>query len=199
MLRYTKAYSGTGVRVWVENVPHNMSWAEFDFEGNLIRECERDDFLLPGLSPEEMQEAKEAIEKMRPAPYENAYLRFNDLPKGGKSRNYATGELEAGVSCYALSWDFVNQCYKRVGEGLESAMIGYTFMRVPVYLITGEECGRGSDGEPLLSNAKILASLKFDSEKDGYVGKDDTQRLNEEAARGNKGVKNRDSEADRLR
>lgn len=199
MLRYTNAYSGTGVRVWVENVPHNMSWAEFDFQGNLIRECERDDFLLPGLTPEERNEAREVIAKMRPAPYDNAYLRFNDLPKGGKSRNYATGELEAGVSCYALSWDFVNQCYKRVGEGLDGAMIGYTFMQAPVYLITGEECGRGSDGEPLLSNPRILASLKFDIEKDGYVRKDDTKRINGETERGNKGVKDKNLEADRLR
>ncbi len=39
----------------------------------------------------------------------------------------------------------------------------------PVYLVTGEEAGRGSDGEPLLKNVKILAKLTFGKENDGYI------------------------------
>lgn len=190
MLKYSKSFSGTGVRIWVEGVRHNMSWAEFDFKGNLICECTRDNFLSPGLTTEEMREAKTAIAKMRPAPYDNAYLRFNNLPEGGRIRNYATGELEAGVSCYALSWDLINQCYNRVGGGLDGAEIIYSFSKAPVYLITGEECGIGSDGEPLLTDARILASLKYDKEKGGYVEKDNITKQE---------MKIRDYEADKYR
>lgn len=106
---------------------------------------------------------------MHPEPFANAYLRFNDPPKSGRSKNFATGKIEDGVSCYSLTWDMINQCYKRTGSGLDGAMIAYAMQGAPVYFITGEECGTGSDGEPLLQNVKILAGAKFDRQKDGYI------------------------------
>lgn len=170
MLRYSCGYEEpNNIRVWAEGDPNNMSWAEFDLNGNLVVECKRGAFLFPGLTDNEMAEAREAIARMRPAPYAEVYLRFNDLPEGGKSKNYATGEREKGVSCYALRWDFIGQCYKRTGGGLDGAMIAYAIQGAPMYLISGIECGTGSDGEPVLNRAKILSNLKFDKDRDGYV------------------------------
>lgn len=169
-LKYTCGYADTdNIRAWVDGERGNMSWAEFDRSGNLVSECKRGDFLFPGLTDRDMAEARDAISHMLPAPYVDAYLRFNDLPEGGRSKNFATGQMEAGVSCYALRWDLINQCYKRTGGGLDGAMIAYGIQGSPMYLITGTECGTGSDGEPVLEGAKILANLKFDKDKDGYI------------------------------
>lgn len=162
MLEYTCGYADTkNIRAW-----SGLAWAEFDRSGNVVNECKNEHYLL---TAEEMKEAREAIQQMHGAPYSNAYLRFNDLPEGGKSKNYATGEIEAGISCYALRWDLADQCYKRTGGGLDGAMIAYAIQGAPMYLVSGDQCGVGSDGEPVIDNVKILASLKFDAKKDGYI------------------------------
>ncbi len=46
--------------------------------------------------------ARKAMRARRPTPRagEDVYLRFGDLPEGGRSRNYRTGRLEPGVSVY---------------------------------------------------------------------------------------------------
>lgn len=168
MLSYGKGQKGD-IRVWVDRERGNLSWAEFDFSGNLVCECKRGSFLFPGLTDAEMEEARISISKMSPAPYENVFLRFNTLPAGGRSKNYATGETEGGISCYSLRWDLASQCYKRTGNGLDGAMMAYAIQGVPMYLISGTECGTGSDGEPVVSDAKVIGSLKFDKGKDGYV------------------------------
>ncbi len=167
---------GNVIKVYHEgHNDHNMSWAEFDFSGNLVAESKKGPF-FPGLTAEEISEATEAIKKMQPAPYQNVYLRFGDIPVGGKSKNYATGEMESGVSCYALRWDLISQSYRRTGGGLAGAMIVYMIKGAPMYFIAGEECGTGSDGEPLLDNPVVLATARYDMDKDGYVIKERIER-----------------------
>lgn len=170
-LHYTEAFERPGlIRVDVCGNRDNLSWAILDMiTGEVIEECKRGAFLFPGLTDVELAEAQQAVKSFREAPYGNAYIRFNDLPQSGYSTNYATGEKEAGISCYEARWDLVSGAYKRNGDGLDGAANYYIMAKSPVYLVTGEEIGRGSDGEPLLKNVNILAKLTFDKEKDGYM------------------------------
>lgn len=156
---------------WLDDqirVYDGLAWADFDRSGKLIKKSNNS--FCGILSESQVKEAAEVIKKLPPAPFKGfVYLRFNDLPEGGKSRNYATGETECGVSCYSLTWDLISGCYKRTGYGLDGAMITYVIQGAPAYFLSGEECGTGSDGEPVIKNAKILSSARYDAEKDGYV------------------------------
>lgn len=170
MLGYCEDFSSTNaIRVDVINNRDNLSWAVFDLTGNILRECKRGAFLFPGLTEEEIKEARATIQTFRPAPYGKAYIRYNELPEKGKSVNHATGIEEAGVSCYTAQWDLATGSYKRTGTGLDGAAIFYLITGAPVYLIDGEEVGIGSDGEPLLKDVKILCRLKYDKTADGYI------------------------------
>lgn len=167
MLKYS-SWNKNQIRVSVHG-KNNMSWAIFDFSGNIIKECNKSHWLFPGLTDAEKKEAIDTISKMQPAPFNDAYLRFNDIPKCGYSKNHATGEKEKGTSCYAITWDLINGCYKRTGGGLDGAMITYAIKDAPIYFISGEEVGAGSDGEPCLINVKILSGAIFDKNKGGFI------------------------------
>src|SRR5690606_29125567 len=88
------------------------------------------------------------------------YIRFGELPAGSRSRNHATGQLEAGVSCYRARRR-VDGGYMLAGPGLPYAAIAAAIRGDVALLITGEECGRGSDGEPCLRNVRTLARLQY--------------------------------------
>jgi len=89
------------------------------------------------------------------------YLRWGNLPRGGRSKNHATGELEAGVSVYGARYNPVTDLieYAEDGTGCHAALT-YLLSGAPCYLVTGTEVGRGSDGEPVLRDVRILATLK---------------------------------------
>lgn len=169
-MHYTEAFERPGlIRVDVCGDRDSLSWAILNMKtGEVIEECKRGDFLFPGLTDAELAEAQQAVKSFRAAPYDNAYIRFNDLPHSGYSTNYATRKKESGISCYEARWDLVSGAYKRNGDGLDGAAIYYIMSESPVYLVTGEEIGKGSDGEPLLKNVKMLAKLTFEKENDGY-------------------------------
>jgi hypothetical protein len=98
------------------------------------------------------------------------YIRFNDLPKNGISKNHATGEYEKGVSCYGAEFDLTSETFKILEDGTDcSAAIGYAIERANVYLLTGDCIDRGSDGEPVLANVKIVSQLKYDVDRDGFI------------------------------
>jgi hypothetical protein len=104
-------------------------------------------------------EIARVVKGFAPIPSYTAYLRFKDIPKSGKSRDYASGETLAGVSVYELDWDF------SAGEwvlGGGASPFQYILNRqrgdVPAYIVTGERVGTGPDGEPLLANTKIIGS-----------------------------------------
>lgn len=73
------------------------------------------------------------------------YVRVSRGPdadrRAGRSRNHQTGQVEAGLSVNRVtSWRSVTEyVYLLIGQP-----------QARVWLLTGEECGRGSDGEPLL-------------------------------------------------
>jgi len=108
------------------------------------------------------------VEAVRPVlmdATEPVYIRFGELPAGGRSRNHATGQLEAGVSCYRARRR-VDGGYELVSSGLPYATIAAAMGAYgnTVLLIAGEECGLGSDGEPVLRDVQVLGRLRY---KDG--------------------------------
>lgn len=99
------------------------------------------------------------------------YIRFGELPRGGRSRNHATGRREAGVSCYEAEYNMVTGALELTGEGLPGAAI---FAAAGAYgkvtlLLTGQEIGYGSDNEPLLHNVKTLGRLIYNPDLGGFT------------------------------
>ncbi len=90
------------------------------------------------------------------------YIRFGRIPE--MSRNRGTGKEEAGVSCYSVSHEQLEDnllVLDLAGESLDVAlqMIGYTLKRRECYEIAGDLVGYGSDGEPLLTNVSVIREL----------------------------------------
>ena len=90
------------------------------------------------------------------------FIRFGEIPKSGKSKNFLTDNLELGISVY--------DCIRKDKEYLiimpkltYSNCVGLSgcIDRDIIYLVTGNIIGRGSDTEPLLSNYKIVKKLKL--------------------------------------
>jgi hypothetical protein len=85
------------------------------------------------------------------------FLRHGDLPESGRSFNHRDGHDEAGVSVYRLTR--VGRAWKLL-DGYGAAI----FAEKPTFVVTGkvlvDDAGRdltGSDGEPLLSNVRVLS------------------------------------------
>lgn len=110
------------------------------------------------------------------------YIRFGDLPKGGKSKNYATNEMEIGISAYPVKWNIEKNKWEIIEEQLEefSALHSLTYDITigegrPVYLIQGQELNDlGSDGEPMLdvNKIKIIKQLQPDEFFSKELGED---------------------------
>jgi len=149
---YGNGLVGGAFRVYASN----LSWREYAADGGVVAQSPT----IPGFTGEFPAEYDHTddCKRLRPAPYANVYIRFGELPKSGKSRNWATGQDEAGVSAYEARWDVISQCYVPYGA-LEGAEIAYRLQGAAAYLISGETNGRGSDGEPTVKDAKIIAEL----------------------------------------
>lgn len=97
------------------------------------------------------------------------YIRFGDFPKGGKSKNYATNEMEIGVSAYPVKWNIEKNKWEIDESQLEelSALYSLTYDITtgdgrPVYLVHGQELNDiGSDGESMLDINKIKIVKKL--------------------------------------
>jgi len=97
------------------------------------------------------------------------YIRFGGLPKGGKSKNHATGETEQGISCYEAIHNPFTQVWELSGSALPSAAIAGAFGAYDsVWLLSGDVVGIGSDGEPLISSVKVESQLQYDRKAHGY-------------------------------
>ena len=98
------------------------------------------------------------------------YIRFGDFPKSGRSKNYATGEIETGVSAYPAKWNVEKNRWEIIETQLEEFAALYSLTDDitegkgrPVYLVQGQELlSLGSDGEPMLdiNNVKIIKKLE---------------------------------------
>ena len=88
------------------------------------------------------------------------YVRFGEIPANGKSKNYLTGEYEKGVSVYeALERDEKISILLPNLTGSACVSLSEVLDR-PMFIVDGELCGTGSDGEPLLKNCKIVREIK---------------------------------------
>ena len=84
---------------------------------------------------------------------EKGFLRFGDLPKNGKSKNFANGNFEAGVS--AFNAEFSGNNYRPI----LTDVLEVTYLNVvsrPAYRVWGKVVGTGADGEPLLKVTKFV-------------------------------------------
>ncbi len=94
------------------------------------------------------------------------YIRYGRFPPSGQSRNYASGMLETGISVYPAKYDLVSGGIifdDNYGVWQDGTLIS-VMHRTP-YLVEGEYVGDGSDGEPLLRNARKVAKLVYNQEK----------------------------------
>ncbi len=101
----------------------------------------------------------ETKNKLHEEKWKNAkevYIRFGDIPKGGKSKDWASGNQEKGVSVFRgkILPNGEILPLPRTNQELGSLL---TMNNRPLYVITGEEVGTGADGEPVLTNAKKIA------------------------------------------
>lgn len=107
---------------------------------------------------ERMPEDKRAASQKagQPSPSgskEGVFVRFGDIPPDGISHNHVTGEPEKGTSVYRA---------ERTKDGLKllpknnqelGTLAGGIGAR-PLFVVSGNHIGHGSDGEPILTGAK---------------------------------------------
>lgn len=158
--RYVKNTSINPNAVW--RASKGLHWADFDAQGNLIA-TGTDQFCRPTDAELAAWQAEAKIVATNVAKVDLSrplYIRWGALPKGGKSRNHATGQLERGVSVYAARYNPLLDVYEYADTALVGAAITYLIAGVKAYLVTGKEIGTGSDGEPLLREVEILAELQ---------------------------------------
>jgi len=160
--RYVKGTSTNVGAVW--RASNGLHWADYDAQGNLVATgtdpfCRPTDDELTAWQAEAKVIASNAAKVDLSPPL---YIRWGALPKGGKSRNHATGQPEKGISVYAARYNPFLDAYEYADTALAGAAITYLTVGAKAYLVTGREVGIGSDGEPLLAedDVKILAELQ---------------------------------------
>jgi len=151
-------------------------WADYDLAGRLI-DAGSDWCTTPTYTDYEDWQAAvtECVAAIAPIVGHgwhrlDLYIRFGRLPRGGRSRNHATGSSEQGISCYSARLA-ANGTIILAGDGLSGAAIMAAAGQYDDYaiLVSGRRVGTGSDGEPLIASPKILSKLTWDEGKSGFV------------------------------
>lgn len=112
---------------------------------------------------------------------QTAYVRFGDLPEGGRSKIgrapniYAHGHIEQrggrelGVSVYEITWDQSHQRWSILDCGNYASLDELFAQKRPAFMVTGDpvvdEEGimeYGIDDEPLLTNVQIVRQMRYD-------------------------------------
>lgn len=107
-------------------------------------------------------------------PDDEFYIRFGDVPEGERSTNHTDGSEESGVSVYGATVEGVLPdvdvpgMFLPYGHKLQQILF---LARRDTYLVTGDEVGRGEDGEPVLKNVEVLCELELSSECNGFIPK----------------------------
>jgi hypothetical protein len=93
------------------------------------------------------------------------FVRYGRLPPGGKSRNYRDNLNESGVSVFRGTISPNGEVEVQPKHTYEAGTLLMGDMKSrPLYVVKGKEIGVGSDGEPILSNAKIFDPIKYAQE-----------------------------------
>jgi hypothetical protein len=158
------------------DVRKDCRWVRFNITGEIIKMGKYYDYGTCKPTEEELIKWQQFIKDNLKEIIENnkwnnidLYIRFGDIPKNKRSKNYITGELEKGVSCYEAEYNLKNNCFKLAGEvSNPGALIGHKLANSKIYLITGEFIDYGSDGEPLLSRVKVLGEIFPDYKIEGF-------------------------------
>lgn len=97
------------------------------------------------------------------------YIRFGDIPTNEQSTIYRGDEeigIEKGVSVYHAVINDNGDVEICITLPITRTTL-YTFQHLveydnrPCYLVDGEYVGRGSDGEPLIKNVKIIKEITY--------------------------------------
>ena len=97
------------------------------------------------------------------------FIRFGDLPESGKSKIYFHGQEigeEEGVSVYPAFYDLSDKLYIGISLPITKDTLG-TFQSLveydnrPCYLVSGEQIGTGTDGEPLIKDVIIIEEIEY--------------------------------------
>lgn len=117
-------------------------------------------------------EATKTLNKDALPATEDVYIRFGDIPEGERSYNHTDECYEDGVSVYAAEIESVPAESGAAGMfvpvGSKTLQILMLAQR-DTYLVTGDEVGRGVDGEPVLRDVEIVAELERGAEASGWV------------------------------
>jgi hypothetical protein len=101
------------------------------------------------------------------------FIRYGNLPRRGRSTDYASGKREKGVSVYDATRDLLTDSVwpNLLGGALPAAAIVRGAESAPVYLVSGRKVGIGTDGEPLIKEVKVIGKLLLHSDENiaGYV------------------------------
>lgn len=98
------------------------------------------------------------------------YIRFGEIPEDEQSNIYRNGEIIIGKEKGVSVWKAVvaSGCYYPLlpEDVNENGIVDYFDYLINsdknVYLVTGDELEtRGSDGEPLLQNIKIIKDITY--------------------------------------
>ncbi len=161
---YSLGVSGDGIRVQTA-VPddYKIWWIKLDSAGRIIAHGTDWSTTPPAHILEDLECQGPAI-AAAVAPLRvvgNYYIRFGNLPKEGRSRNHADGLQERGVSCYEARKSLGG--WRLAGDGLPAAAIQAAFgcYGDVTLLLTGQCVGTGSDGEPLITGAKVVTHLRW--------------------------------------
>jgi len=102
------------------------------------------------------------------------YLRFGNIPGDERSYDNRNDRREDGVSVYDCERDAtdddapvgVDEAYYPKGSMLQTAFL---LMARQAYLVTGEQVGTGADGEPLLRDVDVVATLTSPQGVGGWI------------------------------
>ena len=88
------------------------------------------------------------------------YLRYGLPPKEGKSYNTRDQFFEQGVSVYRGEMKTDGEVrILRGGQHQMMGPVGYQSRGVDLYVVEGKEIGLGSDGEPVMSDVKVVGKI----------------------------------------
>lgn len=152
------------------NSETDSAWAMFDINGKLITAGEGSS--SPG---DRMVEWEMAVKKAMLSPLNqlpnNIFIRFGDIPKGSISKNWSSGAKEKGISVYGVKKDLNTDTVWFDGRGEVGAALMSLAQGRKIYLVSGDVVGRGTDGEPVIKNAKMISQLDFhpDEKVDGFI------------------------------
>lgn len=87
------------------------------------------------------------------------YVRYGDLPHNGRSINHADGSAEAGVSVYRGQVLPTGEARAIISSNDElGSLLGIRSRKL--YIVEGDLIGTGSDGEPVLTNCRIVKEVE---------------------------------------